>query len=409
MGETEPFNIIENLYYILNKNQSGCLKINAGEDFITQIYFEKGNPIHAQNPIEIGDEAIFSLLGVSQASASFSPGSSTGQETINPEKTFLLFQALGLTTPGQNLPLKAPFEIQESTIPSPPEGSQEVALPGPTGETQKSPDKPPVPRLNSKVQIFEKIIPEKFETLFDLLNFFPDEINFEWASEENPHFEHPEKDVLEQILNGKTFPAPSLKKFSNLPLLQTRGFLLDPYPNGRTARVVLELLWRERFSGFLTFTLKNIEAVCWFDSGKPFETGLAYKDKVLKGSSALRSLIELKISSKEAKGFLAFPVEEKLVQSYTSLVNGEVFQKEDQNPGNILPGLFDKFREEKLTGSFQLSNPGEEKGFIFLFKGKTLGSFYEERNILEEDPLKVYRILASPGSSLTVFTSPENA
>ncbi len=212
---------------------------------------------------------------------------------------------------------------------------------------------------------------------------------------------------LQRLLGDEVLRPPRFKKWSGLPLPFVSAFALGNTSEWRIVRNVLDLLWREKFSGFLTVvtTTPSSEAVVILYKGRVVHTRYAEGKMMFKDANALRRIVDLVTVEAEKNAILLYPLEPDFIHSYSALIMGEKLLDSFSSTSMKINKLLNTLEHSQHNGVVQVSND-VENGFIFLSGGQKLGSYYEVDDVLEESIVRVYQIVSKPGSIIDVLTSP---
>jgi hypothetical protein len=215
---------------------------------------------------------------------------------------------------------------------------------------------------------------------------------------------------LRTLVGDEVLRPPRFKKWKGLPLPFVSAFSLETYPNSHNVRAVLELLWNESFSGFMTIVANKgeIEAVSILFKGRPIYNYFAQNTVLVKDQSALRRLMEFNIPANDSNALLIYPLEADFVHSYSALLTGETLLDKFSSQGMKINKLLNTLENSRHTGVVRVTSD-DEIGYIFLSGGQKLGSYYEVGDILEESILRVYQIVGKAGSLIDVLISPNEA
>ncbi|MEI6043532.1 MAG: hypothetical protein WCS37_03965, partial [Chloroflexota bacterium] len=210
---------------------------------------------------------------------------------------------------------------------------------------------------------------------------------------------------LRALLGDEVLRPPRFRRWNGLPMPFVSAYSLDPYLDGRLVRNVIDLLWRERFSGFLSCVYNPVEGVVLMHKGRSVHTRYADGKTSLRDQNALRYLSDIVVPESERNSILIYPLEPDFVHSYAALLMGETLLDKFSSQGMKINKLLNTLEHSQHTGVVRVSNEGES-GFIFLSNGHKLGSYYEVEDVLEESILRVYQIVGKVGSLIDVITSP---
>lgn len=426
MSETRPFSIIEILQYVRKNGETGCLKFTENGNPIAELFFNKGHLIHARNGRVIGDDVVYQLLGNKTAKAKWDRQLTTAEESISRNDEMLMLGALGILTEDDTKVVDLVLEEDNSPVPvtttapvssvatapprpvvSPPPDKMQATRPDTDWDgaaildlaAAATPQLAPTPPVQAVASPPPVIVPEPAQVINDISPAPLDEpVLHAGASLES-------MGRLRKLLGDEVLRPPRFRRWTGLPLPFVSAYSLDPYLDGRSVRNVVDLLWRENFSGFMTVIYGQTEGFMLLYKGRNVHCRYADPKSNLRDQSALRNLVSIVVSESEKHSILIYPLEPDFVQSYAALLMGDVLLDKFSSQGMKINKLLNTLEHSQHTGVVRVST-GDENGFIFLSNGHKLGSFYEVDDVLEESILRVYQIVAKAGSLIDVLTSP---
>jgi hypothetical protein len=419
MSESRLFSIIEILQSVRKKSETGCLRFTENGTVIAELFFNKGRLYHARNGKSVGDDVVYQLLGNKTAVPRWNRSLTTSDESISSTDEMLMLGALGILTVDDS-PAVADLKIEEEPATPTPPPATPVARPQVPVQTPPSPpqavaEKPKTRQLppdwDGLDDLFNQVVPEPAvaPTPTPAPNPTPTP-----SSAQPPVSDAPvlsggasleSMGKLRTLLGDEVLRPPRFRRWSGVPLPFVSAYSLDPYLDGRLVRNVIELLWRERFSGFMTCVQNPIEGMSLMYKGRSIQARYADGKVSLRDQNALRYLADVVVPETERNPILIYPLEPDFVHSYAALLNGEVLLDKFSSQGMKINKLLNTLEHSQHTGVVRVSNDGEN-GFIFLSNGHKLGSYYEVEDYLEESILRVYQIVGKPGSLIDVLTSP---
>jgi Domain of unknown function (DUF4388) len=404
--------IIELLQYVRRNKETGCLIFEENGARFAELYFKQGHLTHAQNNKVEGDDVVYQLLGKSNALIRWERGIAPQYETVTKNDEVLLLGALGILTEDDaesiismvsheaEQQMATTFSASPSQTPLPPIKSEVVtALPNPVRTEFANPN-PPRPPVEQPVFVPANtfIAPADTGTSPEISTTAPIV---------NPFESMPQ---LRTLVGDEVLRPPRFRKWKGLPLPFVNAFSLETYPNSHNVRAVLELLWNEGFSGFMTVVANKgeVEGVSILFKGRPIYNQFAVGNSVIKDQNALRRLMEFNIPPNEPNALLIYPLEADFVHSYSALLMGETLLDKFSSQGMKINKLLNTLENSRHNGVVRVTSE-DEIGYIFLSGGQKLGSYYELSDILEDSILRVYQIVGKAGSLIDVLTSPNEA
>jgi len=409
MAESKSFSIIEILQYVRKNGETGCLKFTENGTLIAELFFNKGHLIHARNGKVVGDDVVYQLLGNKMANYKWDRSLIADQESVSKTDEILLMGALGILTEDDAAVADILIEVEEEKLVEPVPPSPIVQPPVVVAPTEKAKLPRPLAPDWDGGGIFDLVESPKLEQLQPAIDGKPASTSEIQAAANAPVLSGgaslESMGKLRTLLGDEVLRPPRFKRWQGLPLPFVSAYSLDPYLDGRYVRNVVDLLWRERFSGFLTCVYEATEGLSLIYKGRAVHSRYADGKVNLRDQNALRYLIDVTVPENERHSILVYPLEPDFVQSYTALLMGETLLDKFSSQGMKINKLLNTLEHSQHTGVVRVSNDGEN-GFIFLSNGHKLASFYEVDDVLEESLLRVYQIVAKPGGLIDVLTSP---
>ncbi|MEI7555695.1 DUF4388 domain-containing protein [Candidatus Chlorohelix sp.] len=388
MSETRSnsFSIIELLQYILRHSESGCLSFEENGASIAELFFKQGHLIHASNDKVTGDDVVYQLLGNRSARIHWDKKLTPESESVTKTDELLLLGALGLLT--EDDAESALQAVNEET-------NRLMAYTFEAVEANTSIDEPITNR--TKITPQPQVVPESPIVAPSPLNPI--------LSANSQAIE--QLGQLQFLLGDEVLRPPRFRRWSGFPLPFVSAFVLKDSPDWRVVRNVLDLVWREKFSGFLTIITANplIEAVVILYKGRVVHSRYADNRAIHKDQGALRRIVDVTVSPNERNPILLYPLEADFIHSYTALIMGDKLLDSFSSTSMKINKLLNTLEHSQHTGVVHITNL-TESGYIFLNGGQKLGSYYEMDDVLEESIVRVYQIVSKPGSMIDVITSP---
>ncbi len=377
---SNSFSIIELLQYVRRNSETGRLTFEENGSMLAELYFRAGHIIHASNGKNVGDDVVYQLLGNRTAKIRWEKSHVPTQESVTRTDEALLLGALGILTENdaedvlKMVSEEAQQAMEEAFEDTPtyndydPSATMELAR-----ETQPIPimsPNPPTPILTANAQAIEQM------------------------------------GQLQTMLGDEVLRPPRFRKWTGLPLPFVSAYSLSNFKEWRVIRSVLDLLWKEKFSGYLSIVTNNnnIEALIIFYKGRAVHSRYAENKQFFKDQNALRRIVDLTMVEGERTPVLIYPLEPDFVRSYSALIMGEKLLDSFSSTSMKINKLLNTLEHSRHTGVVMVSND-VENGYIFLSEGHKLGSYYEVEDVLEESILRVYQIVGKPGSIIDVITS----
>ncbi len=429
MSESKEFSIIEILQIVRKHGDSGCLKFTENGTLIAELFFNQGHLVHARNGKAVGDDVVYQLLGNKTANVKINRSQTTTEESVSKTDEMLLLGALGILTSDPGEVKDIVFE-EERTPVAPPPTAQPPTRPAPTVFSPTSPVRPEPQKNRQPAQdwdgsaILDLVSPPQVTPLVEnkpvvapqppLSQPVPEPTSSTQAANipaaesgsilsAGASLESMGK--LKSLLGDEVLRKPRFRRWSGMPMPFVSAYSLDPYLDGRLVRNVIDLLWRERFSGFLSCVTSSSEGMTLMYKGRSMHTRYADGKVSLRDQNALRYLVDVVVPETERNAILIYPLEPDFVHSYAALLMGETLLDKFSSQGMKINKLLNTLEHSQHSGVVRVSGEGEN-GFIFLSNGRKLGSYYEMDDILEESILRVYQIVGRPGSLIDVLTSP---
>jgi hypothetical protein len=394
------FSIIELLQYVRRNKETGCLIFEENGARSAELFFRQGHLTHARNNKVEGDDVVYQLLGKNNVNIRWERGISPQYESVTKNDEVLLLGALGILTEddAESIIGIVSDEAERQMANAFSASQSQPALPplqttsAPTPPLPTPPATPVIPSVTASPAVTPPI---------------PAEIAADPNQMVNPFENMPR---LRTLVGDEVLRPPRFKKWKGLPLPFVSAFSLETYPNSHNVRAVLELLWNESFSGFMTIVANKgeIEAVSILFKGRPIYNYFAQNTVLVKDQSALRRLMEFNIPANDSNALLIYPLEADFVHSYSALLTGETLLDKFSSQGMKINKLLNTLENSRHTGVVRVTSD-DEIGYIFLSGGQKLGSYYEVGDILEESILRVYQIVGKAGSLIDVLISPNEA
>lgn len=406
------FSIIEVLQYVRKNSETGCLTFEDNGRPIAELYFNKGHLTHAQNGKVTGDDVVYQLLGNRTARIRWDRTRTPGEESVSKTDEMLLLGALGILTEEDasgmldlvsheaEAEMASAFEAAAPTssakptfdgVVTPTNGSSPVATP----PTTVAPPAQPLPTI-AQVQP----VPSNFV----VPNNTP-EINLGSSNVEASTLPG-STTRLTALFGDEVLRPPRFKRWNDLPLPFPSAYAIEPESPARLVKSVFDLLWEEKFSGFLSVVFGNYEGLSMMYKGRSIHNRFGEGRNLYRDQNALRRIIDLQVPTNEKHAVLVYPLAPEFVHSYTALLMGETLLNSFSSQGMKINKLLNTLEHSHHTGVVRISND-IENGFMFLSDGHKLGSYYEVENVLEESILRVYQIVSKAGSLIDVLTSPD--
>lgn len=398
------FSIIELLQYVRRNKETGCLAFVENGTRAAELFFRQGHLVHAHNNKVEGDDVVYQLLSNRNADIRWERGSSPQYETVSKTDEVLLLGALGILTEEDagdvmNMASQEAEQAMDDTfnagstqpaaLPVVSENATTMTVPSSTVSTVLPPvvEQPLIPsftQLQPSISLTEE--PNPATTLFEKMP------------------------QLQKIVGDEVLRPPRFRKWKGFPLPFVSAFSIETYPDSHNVRAVLELLWKEGFSGYMTILANkgNLEAVTMLFKGRPIYNYYAEGNGLFKEQNGLRRLMDTIIPPADTNALLIYPLEADFVHSYAALLMGETLLDKLNSQSMKINKLLNTLESSQHTGVVRVSND-EENGYIFLSGGQKLGSYYEVDDVLEESILRVYQIVGKAGSLIDVLTSPNEA
>jgi hypothetical protein len=396
MAEPRPnsFSIIELLQYVRRNSETGRLLFEENSTLIAELFFRQGHLIHASNGKVTGDDVVYQLLGNRTARIRWEKRKNPDEETVSKTDEMLLLGALGILTEDDAESLMRPVSSQlEQEMAQTFKGST-LPIPEPAPvETAPAPIKPDEPAVKEVAISTEPAPAPVVAPITTVLGANTQAIE--------------QLGQLQHMLGDEVLRPPRFRRWRSLPLPFVSAFGLVDAPEWRVARNALDLLWREKFSGFITIVTINPpqESVIILYKGRVVHSRYADGRASYKDQNAIRRIVDMVINDNERNAILLYPLEADFIHSYVSLFMGEKLLDSFSSTSMKINKLLNTLEHSQHTGVVMVSNDAEN-GYIFLSAGQKLGSYYEVDDVLEESIVRVYQIVSKPGSIIDVLTSP---
>lgn len=405
--KTNSFSIIEILQYVRKNAQTGRLLFEQQGTTLAELYFSKGHLVHARNEKVSGDDVVYQLIGNKTAQIRWERNLRPTEETVSKMEEALLLGAMGILTEDDEADVMSvvsdeaeqeidtAFETDEPA-PAPLEAPPTV----PASRPAPTPVQPSPP-----VEYSEPTIPGPVLSSSEPMIGVP-------TAGQTPSTNSPTLGTgtsleslgrLQAMLGDEVLRPPRFRRWAGLPLPFVSAYSFDP--SDRQVKTSYDLLWRERFSGFLTCVFGQIEAFLLLYKGRAVHSRFAEGKNVFKDQNALRRIIDLTLPPTEKNVVLIYPLEAEFIHSYAALIMGEAELTGLSSQSVKINKLLNTLEQAQRTGVVHVSN-NDENGYIFLSAGHKLGSYYEVEDVLEESILRVYQIVGKSGSIIDVLTSP---
>ncbi len=388
------FSIIEILQYVRKNSETGCLTFDDNGKPVAELYFNKGHLIHAQNGKVVGDDVVYQLLGNRTARIRWDKTRRALEETVSKTDEVLLLGALGILTEDD---ADSVLSMVTQEVEREMEAAFESPEPGVTAQTSAPPPAQTAPNPPPSAATTQPK-PE------------PDPLPLPVSLEANPGQENittgGATSRLTALFGDEVLRPPRFKKWNDLPLPFTSAFAIEPESPNRVMKSIFDLLWNEKYSGFLSVVFGIYEGLSIMYKGRAIHTRFGEARNVYRDQNALRRLIELNVPATEKNAVLVYPLAPQFVQSYAALLMGDILLDRFSSQGMKINKLLNTLEHSNHTGVVRVSYEGVENGYMFLSEGHKLGSYYEVENVLEESILRVYQIVGKTGSLIDVLTSP---
>lgn len=419
------FSIIEVLQYVRKNGETGCLTFEDNGKPIAELYFNKGHLIHAQNGKVMGDDVVYQLLGNRTARIRWDRTRNPAEESVSKTDEMLLLGALGILTEEdasgmldlvsreaeeemasafEAASAPAPTKSAFDSAPTPSHnGTNGAAMPSPNGNGVM-----PITTNNTANQVQRppaNIQNQPTPTNFAVSNNTP-EINLGSPTTTEGSTLPGSTSRLTALFGDEVLRPPRFKRWNDLPLPFPSAYAIEPEDPDRYVKSVFDLLWEEKFSGFLSVVFGNNEGLSMMFKGRAIHTRFGEGKNLYRDQNALRRIIDLQVPASEKNSVLVYPLAPEFVHSYTALLMGETLLNSFSSQGMKINKLLNTLEHSHHTGVVRISND-IENGFMFLSDGHKLGSYYEVENVLEESILRVYQIVSKAGSLIDVLTSPD--
>ncbi|NWJ45473.1 MAG: DUF4388 domain-containing protein [Chloroflexi bacterium] len=388
MSETRSnsFSIIELLQYIRRHSETGRLSFEESGAIVAELFFKQGHLIHASNDKVTGDDVVYQLLGNRSARIHWEKNLTPEAESVTKTDELLLLGALGLLTEDDaESALQAVSDETNSLMASTFEATEANSVIDETitDRAKITPVQPPTPEMPT-------IAPSPLNPVLTANSQAIEQLG-----------------QLQFLLGDEVLRPPRFRRWSGFPLPFVSAFVLKDSPNWRIVRNVLDLIWHEKFSGFLTLITANplIEAVVILYKGRVVHSRFADNRSIHKDQGALRRIVDVTVSANERNPVLLYPLEADFIHSYSALIMGDKLLDSFSSASMKINKLLNTLEHSQHTGVVHITNLAES-GYIFLSGGQKLGSYYEVDDVLEESIVRVYQIVSKPGSMIDVVTSP---
>lgn len=416
MSESRSFSIIEILQYVRKTSETGCLKFTENGTLIAELFFNKGHLFHARNGKVVGDDVVYQLLGNKTANLKWDRHQVANEESVSKTDEMLLLGALGILTADDAEVADIIFDIEEEiALPPAPVAPPPVAQPASApvsapsssaAERNKPPRQAPSDWDGGEIlDLFESPPVASAQTITPPAAAPPAPAPATNSPVLTGGASLESMGKLRTLLGDEVLRPPRFRRWTGFPLPFVSAYSLDPYLDGRVVRNVIDLLWRERFSGFMSCVYNPVEGLTMMYKGRSVHTRYADGKVSLRDQNALRYLVDVVVPESERNAILIYPLEPDFVHSYAALLMGETLLDKFSSQGMKINKLLNTLEHSQHTGVVRVSNDGEN-GFIFLSNGHKLGSYYEVEDVLEESILRVYQIVGKAGSLIDVLTSP---
>lgn len=364
-----------------------------------EVFFKKGHLRHARNKTATGNEVIYQLVTNRKAQIRWERNSTSTEDSIDNAAENALLDRLGLLA-----------EIS-AQVQKPPTGELKPPPAARNGhsaivETREiALDRPTITRSNLTTGSLAEIVAANASTA--------ETGSPNGATSQNGHqpldgmAETTEKgtEQFRDQLGDEVLRPPRFRSWSGLPLPFVSAFVFSP--DDGLVKTAYDTLWKAHFSGFVSLVFPQSEGFSLLYKGLVVHSRFADDNSqaFLKDQEALRRITAQRLPANETNSLLVYPLEPEFVHSFSALIIGEPELNSMSSQSVKLNKLLNTLEQADRTGVVRI-NSSAENGYIFLYAGHKLGSYYEVEEVLEESILRVYQIVTQPDSTIEVLISP---
>ena len=153
------------------------------------------------------------------------------------------------------------------------------------------------------------------------------------------------------MLGDEVLRPPRFKKWSDLPLPFPSAYAVEPTAPDRLVKSAYDLLWTEKFSGFMSVVFGNYEGMSILFKGRAIHSRFSDGKTLFRDQNALRHLIDIVVPASEKNAVLIYPLAPEFVHSYSSLIMGETLLNSFSSQGMKINKLLNTLEHSQHTRS----------------------------------------------------------